>query len=128
MILKLSEFNLIIISIISLFLLYIVIVLLFTIIIHHKYFEKRITENKIIKNQKEEDYKDLKKESFSFISRNVKLNGNIYYYDTKDNKDVIIFSNGFNTVITNYLSEISYLSKLYVIIICNSIFIIIYWN
>lgn len=111
-ILKISEFNFLLIMIISLFLLYILFVVCFALIIDKKYFVKRITGNKYIKEIDYSYYKGLKKENFSFISNNIKINGNIYFYNSKENKKILIFSNGFNTITESYLPYISYFASL----------------
>lgn len=110
-ILKLSEFNIILITFVVLFLLYICFVFIFALIIDKKYFVKRITGNKYIKEMDYKYYKSLKQDNFSFVSNNIIINGNSYYYNTRDNKKILIFSNGFNTIVESYLPYISYFAK-----------------
>ena len=110
-ILKITELQTILIIIISFFLLYILFVSIFAYFIHKMNFQKRIDKYSYINDKDHTFYKNLKLENYSFFSNKIKINGEIYFYDTKDNKDIIIFSNGFNTTIKKYISEIEYLSS-----------------
>lgn len=112
MLLTVSETWMIIISISLLILLYISFVLFLVIYCERKYFIKKINEDEIIKNQTYNDFKDLKKETFSFISNKNKINGEIYYYKEKKLDEVIIFSLGFKTTINYYINEIAYFASL----------------
>jgi len=111
MFLQLKEIYLIILFIISLFLLYIVFVIALVLYVHKTNFKKRINESPYIKDNITY-YKNLKYEQYSFVSNNIKINGRKYFYDSSQNKDIIIFSNGFNTTINKYISEINYLASL----------------
>lgn len=111
-ILKLSEFNIILITFVVLFLLYICFVFIFALFIDKKYFVKRITGNKYIKEMDYKYYKSLKQDDFSFVSNNILIKGNCFYYDSKEGKNILIFSNGFNTIIETYIPYISYFASL----------------
>lgn len=111
-ILKLTEIQTILIIIISFFLLYIVFVFILAYFVNKTNFQKRIDKYSYIEDKDYTYYNNLKKENYTFLSNKIKINGEIYFYDTKDNKDIIIFSNGFNTTIKKYISEIEYLASL----------------
>lgn len=105
------------IVLLSIILLYISFILLLVVIIENKKFNKRINVKEYIKNIDYTNYKDLKRDNYSFNSSNNKLNGYKYYCDNTSNK-IMIFVNGYNTTTQNYISEINFFASLGYIVYC----------
>lgn len=100
-----NNINLIILVLGILFLIYIIFVLLFVLFIDRKYFNKRIVKKDYINYQSINDFKNLKKEAFTFYVNKNKLNGDVFYYNEQCEK-VLIFACGFNVEYEKYLKEI----------------------
>lgn len=95
----------------SLIVLYITFILVQIIIIEKIKFNKRINVKEYINNQEYTDYKNLKREDFSFYSKGNKLIGYKFYYDSPKDK-IIIFVNGYNTTTESNIAEINLFASL----------------
>lgn len=103
--------NSILLIVLALFVLYLIHIVILTIYIDHKYFDKRFTGVEYIRCYKKEDYHSLNCDDFSFVSNNNKLNGNMFYVN-KQLDNIAIFACGFKMTYQRYMPEINYLCSL----------------
>lgn len=87
------------------------IMLIYTIIFHHKFFGKRWEPDNITKYYEPDSFPDLCYEKVEFLRKKTILRGYIYFYERTSYKGIFVFSHGMWGSHKSYIQEIERLAK-----------------